>query len=97
MLDVALVGMIEFIIDERLQDTRLCKIVLHLEIALLMELIWGYPDECHLIIIAVCAFRKFTDNTGQHLRCHHCLAGSGWSLENNLLSLASAVEKSYGL
>ena len=66
MLDVTLVGMIEFIIDKRLQDTRLCKIVLHFEIALLMEFIRSYPYECHLIIIAVCAFWKFADDAGQH-------------------------------
>ena len=81
-------ALIQVVIHYGLQQMRLREVVLHLEVALLVQLVGRYPDEGHLLIGAVASALQLFGQVGQHLRGHYRLACSRGRLEDDGFSIS---------
>ena len=77
-LDVAVGGVVEFIVYDRSQGAILSEIILHLEVALLVQFIWSNPNIRYFGERRIGTFSQFLIEPHEHFRCHHCFARAGW-------------------
>ena len=80
--------LVYLVIHHRFQQTRLCEVILHLEVALLVQFIGGYPNESNLLVRTIATTLQLFSQVCQHLRSHHSFASSCWSLEYQSLPVA---------
>lgn len=73
-LDIAVGGVVEFIVDYGTEGAILSKVVFHLEVALLMQLIWSNPDISHFGARGIGTLCEFMIEPHKHFRSHHCFA-----------------------
>ena len=74
-------ALVYLVVHHRLQQSGLREVVLHLEVALLVQLVRSYPDECHLLVRTVAPRLQLLRQVCQHLRCHHRLTRTRRRLE----------------
>ena len=96
-LYVAVGGVVEFIVDNRTQGAILGKVVLHLEVALLVQFIWSNPNISYFGAWSIGTLGEFLGEPHKHFRCHHSLAGAGGRLENERMAVATQTEQVDGL
>ncbi len=96
-LDESVGGVVEFIINNRTQGAVLCEVVLHLEVALFMQFVWGNPNICYFCVWSIGALGQFLIKPHKHIRCHHGFAGAGGRLENEGVAVSTQTEQVDGL
>src|SRR5574344_2791095 len=82
------VRLVEFVKHQCLEQFCLGEEVLHFEVALLMQFVWGNPYESHLLEWQVATALQFLGESGEHFACHHRLSFPSWSFQHYLPSVA---------
>ena len=95
-LDVSF-RMVQFVIHHSSKLMSFAEEILHLEVTLLMKFVWSYPDVCYLLIRKITTRLQFSGEVTQHLRCHHSLSCTRWSLEDELLTITTEFQQIYRL
>ena len=91
-LDIAIGGVVEFIVYDRTQSAVFSKIVLHLEVALLMQFVWSNPNIGYFSERCIGTLGEFLIEPHKHFRCHNGLAGASGRLENESVAVATQTE-----
>ena len=95
-MDIA-VALIQFVVHHRTQQVGFAEEFLHLEVALLVQLVGCYPHVSHPLVGTVTTRLQLLRQFVQHLRSHHRLARPRGSLEDKLLPVSRQAEQLYRL
>ena len=80
--------MVHIVVDNGMKFACFGEEGLHLEVALLMQLVWGYPHERHFRAWRVSTLCQFGAEAHEHLRCHDGLTGTSRCFKNKGVSLS---------